>query len=96
MGRKRNPENKTRIEEIKENLAKEQQEFLSKNKVQPVEMDDQKARESFRNFWALNRRKYNKPRDLEDIIWAHLRAAKFDKPELFEKGIEHFGLKVVG
>jgi hypothetical protein len=95
MGRKKDPEKKTRIEEVRESLEREHQEYLAKTRPQPVE-DNQDAKEAFKVFWTLNRKKYNRPKELEEILWAHMKAAGFDKPELFEEGIEHFGLKAVG
>lgn len=95
MGRKRDPEKKTRIEEIQQNLEKEQQEFMAKARPQPPE-DPQEVREAFRTFWAMNKKKYNKTKDLEHILWVHMKAAGFDRSDLFEEGIEHFGLKVAG
>jgi len=56
-------------------------------------LSDSEKRESFRLFWAQNRKKYGKSKDLEGIIWLHLKAAKMDEPEKFEAGIAHFGFK---
>jgi hypothetical protein len=64
-------------------------------KAQPVELDDQAKREQYRLFWAQNKYKYGKGKDLEDILWVHIKAAKLDKPEQFEAGIAHFGLKKI-
>lgn len=95
MGRKRNPNKKTTEETIREALDKEQQNFIA-NKNINFESPSKKngdARESFRTFWALVKKDYKKPKELEDILWAHLKASGFDKPDLFEKGLQHFGLK---
>jgi hypothetical protein len=62
-------------------------------KPEPRKLSDQEKRESFRLFWAQNRKKYGKSKDLESIIWLHLKAVKMDEPEKFEAGIVHFGLK---
>jgi hypothetical protein len=94
MGRKRNPDKKTTEEIVREALEKEQTEFRSarqSNFEAPVSSQD--TREAFAAFWAIAKKDYRKSKDLEDILWAHLKASGFDKPELFEKGLEHFGLK---
>lgn len=91
MGRKKNPNKKTTEEIVRESLQKEHEEFKNAFFEAPtVQIDD---KEQFRAFWAMNRKAYKKPKELEDVIWAHLKAAGFDKPELFEQGIQHFGLK---
>ena len=48
---------------------------------------------SFKLFWAQSRKKYGKPKELESILWVHLKATGNDQPEKFEDGIAHFGLK---
>lgn len=47
----------------------------------------------FQEWWALNRKNYNKGKELEEILWPHLKAIGCDAPESFEKGVLHFGLK---
>lgn len=58
-------------------------------------LSDQEKRESFRIYWAQEKYNYGKTKELEEVIWLHLKAMKMDEPEQFEKGIEHFGLKKV-
>lgn len=58
-------------------------------------LEDHEKREQFRLFWAENKYKYGKAKDLEPIIWAHLKSAKLDDPENFDKGLAHFGLKKI-
>lgn len=89
MGRKKNPENKTRIENIREKLDQSRQ---LPSKPYQVSSDEISARDKFSEFWAQNRKKFDRPRELEDVIWAHLKASGHDKPELFTKGLTHFGL----
>ena len=60
-----------------------------------IKKDETERREEFRIFWATNKQKYGKSKDLESILWAHLKSAKLDQPEEFESGIEHFGLKKI-
>jgi len=52
-------------------------------------------REEFRKFWAQAKRKYGKAKDIEGILWTHLKSSGFDVPEKFEAGLAHFGLKTV-
>jgi hypothetical protein len=95
MGRKRNPDKKTTEEIVREALEKEQTEFRSarqSNFEAPAD-SQQDARAAFSAFWAMAKKDYKRTKDLEDILWAHLKASGHDKPELFEKGLEHFGLK---
>lgn len=58
-------------------------------------LSEQEKRESFRLFWAQNRKKYGKSKNLESIIWLHLKTMKMDEPEKFEDGMNHFGLKKI-
>jgi len=62
-------------------------------KPAPRKLKEREKRESFRLFWTQNKRKYGKSKNLENIIWLHLKAIKMDEPEKFESGIAHFGLK---
>lgn len=55
----------------------------------------EQKREQFRIYWAQEKVKYGKSKDLEQILWLHLKASKHDDPEKFEKGLLHFGLKKV-
>ena len=59
-------------------------------------LSDREKREKFRIFWAQERAKYGKSKNLEEILWTHLTAAKLNAPEMFEEGIRHFGLKKLG
>jgi hypothetical protein len=58
-------------------------------------LSDQEKREEFRLFWAQQRKKYGKSKELEQILWLHLKAVKLDSPEQFDQGVAHFGLKKV-
>lgn len=64
-------------------------------KPQPAVLTDSQKREQFRLFWARTKKKYGKAKDIEGIIWLHLKTMKMDEPEKFEEGIKHFGLKKV-
>lgn len=58
-------------------------------------LSEQEKREQFRLFWARERSNYSKPKELEQILWVHIKSIKLDSPEQFEAGVEHFGLKKV-
>ncbi len=58
-----------------------------------INKNEEESRVKFQEFWALNKIKYNTQKDIEPILWAHLKAAGFTTPEKFEAGIENFGLK---
>jgi hypothetical protein len=60
-----------------------------------IKLSDQQKREQFRIFWAQAKRKYGKTKDLEEILWLHLKASKMDEPDMFAKGLLHFGLKEI-
>lgn len=64
-------------------------------KPMPKILSESEKRESFRLFWTKNRKKYGKSKNLESIIWVHLKSMKMDDPEKFEAGICHFGLKKI-
>ena len=57
-------------------------------------LTDKEAREAFRVYFIKAKRKLGIAASLEEIIWMHLKATGHDKPESFEKGIEHFGYKL--
>jgi hypothetical protein len=64
-------------------------------KPEARKLTDRERREAFRVFWAKSKKQYGKSKDLEQILWVHLKAVKMDQPETFEDGIKHFGLKKV-
>ena len=59
-------------------------------------LTEQQRREQFRIFWATEKRKYGKTKELEEIVWLHLKSSKMDEPSKFEAGLAHFGLKKLG
>lgn len=61
-------------------------------KAAPKIDEDMDVKQLFISFWAKNRAQYGKERDFADILWLHLKSAGFNKPEMFEDGIRHFGL----
>jgi hypothetical protein len=58
-------------------------------------LTEEEKRDKFRLHWAQEKYKYGKSKDLEEILWLHLKATKHDAPEKFEDGIAHFGLKKI-
>lgn len=95
MGRAKNPNKKSTEESVREAMDKEQIAFKSSNKknFEAPKKETKSARDAFSSFWASAKKEYKRDREMEDILWAHLTASGFDKPELFEKGLQHFGLK---
>ena len=57
----------------------------------PKESD---IRKEFKIYFAKLKRKMNFDPSLESILWLHLKSIGNDKPELFEKGIKHFGYDI--
>lgn len=62
---------------------------------QAIVLTEQQKREQFRVFWTQAKRKYGKTKELEEIVWLHLKSSKMDEPSKFEAGIAHFGLKKI-
>jgi hypothetical protein len=87
---------KDKVWQKEEMTLEEAREYrASLHKEKPVELEESEKREMFRLFWATNKSKYGKTKDLEHILWTHLKATKLDSPEQFESGISHFGLKKI-
>ena len=83
--------------EKKEQMSLEEAKAYRASLYKPTErpLADHEKREEFRKFWAANRNKFNKPKELEEVLWIHLKAMKLDDPKKFEEGVKHFGLKKV-
>jgi hypothetical protein len=58
-------------------------------------LSDEEKREEFRLYWAQEKSKYGKSKDLEEILWLHLKASKMNDPSKFEDGLNHFGLRKI-
>lgn len=96
MSKKHQAQKEERSEEKKEMSLEEAKAYrASLYKEKASELSESEKREQFRIFWAQNRNKYGKTKELEHIIWEHIKAAKLDAPEKFEQGLAHFGLKKV-
>lgn len=82
-------------EEQEMTLAEAKAYRASLYKAEKKELTVEEKKEQFRIFWAQQKHKYGKAKDLEQILWVHLKATKHDEPEKFEAGLAHFGLKKV-
>lgn len=52
------------------------------------------VKEEFRIFFARKKEKLSLDKDLEKIIWMHIRSSGHCSPEFFEAGFNHFyGIK---
>lgn len=91
MARPKNPDKKDRVEEMREKIQEAQK--IERPGQVVAEMDESRSRLMFSDFWASERKSFGQPREIEEILWAHLKAIKCDRPEKFEEGIAHFGLK---
>ena len=67
----------------------------AKHNALPKKSSDQEKREAFRLFWAQEKSNYGRDKDLEPVLWVHLKAINMDNPEQFHAGIQHFGLKQI-
>jgi hypothetical protein len=65
----------------------------SLHKPQKLILSEVERKNRFKLFWAQNRKKFGRNKDLEPILWIHLKATGHDQPEKFEDGMAHFGLK---
>ncbi len=59
-------------------------------------LSENEKREAFKIFWAQEKKKYKKSKELEEILWLHLQTIKMDEPEKFAEGLKNFGLKKLG
>jgi len=67
----------------------------AKHAALPKKTSEQEKREAFRLYWAQEKHKYGKEKNLEPVLWVHLLAMNMESPDMFEKGIAHFGLKKI-
>lgn len=88
---------KEKAEEKVEEMSLEEARKFRASLAKPEEkkLEESEKREAFRLFWAQEKYKYGKSKDLEQILWLHLKAVKMDEPEKFEDGLSHFGLKKI-
>jgi hypothetical protein len=57
--------------------------------------DKDNNREEFRKYFLKLNKKLNLNKSLEEVIWIHLKTIQHDKKELFDKGVENFGYKLI-
>jgi hypothetical protein len=58
------------------------------------ELREEEVKKEFKQYFIKLKRKLDLDPNLEGVLWLHLKSAGFAKPELFSKGIEHFGYKL--
>jgi hypothetical protein len=98
MGRPKNPDTKTREEAIRQKLASQdalRQELRKKreSKARRGLKNESQQREEFRVFWARAKKEYGRGKEIEDILWTHLKAIQMTAAHQFEAGLAHFGLR---
>jgi len=62
--------------------------------VVPKKLRESEKREEFRKYFTKLKRKLDLDKNLENVIWLHLKSIKMDTPELFDKGIQNFGYRL--
>ena len=88
-----------KAEEVKEAVemtaeeARAYRASLARPVVKPL--SEQEKRDAFRLYWAQEKYKYGKSKDLEGVLWLHLKSSKMDDPSKFAEGMKHFGLKKI-
>lgn len=63
--------------------------FKSRKKI--VE-SKRSVKDKFSLFWFKKSKELKKNRDLEDVIWKHFKSYGYDKENMFEEGLKHFGI----
>lgn len=58
------------------------------------ELREDEVRKAFKSHFVKLKRSLKLDASLEEVIWLHLKATGNDKPELFERGVRHFGYKI--
>lgn len=84
--------NQTKAENIQEKLESARQAELRSLKMDN-DMTEQEKKETFKAYWARSRKMFDKEKEIEEVLWAHLKAIGCDSEELFDEGIANFGLK---
>jgi len=84
------------IEDIQAKLeaARQKRLALTQNAQASTQSQETDLRVRFQEYWAGARRQFGRTdRDLEDVLWAHLKAIEHTEEPKFEAGVLHFGLK---
>lgn len=78
----------------KEDLAKKAREKrLAMAKIDKASLEKHK-REDFRKYFVQIKKKLKLTKEMEIILWEHLKTIGCDTKDKFEKGITHFGYKI--
>jgi hypothetical protein len=91
MAKPKTSETKTKADSIREKLEEISEAKQEQRQSQSLDEDD--TREAFRKYWALNKQSFKQSKDVEEIVWLHLKAIKHNTPDLFEQGVINFGFK---
>jgi hypothetical protein len=88
---------KAKVEEVKEMSLEEARKWRASlaKAAAPAILKEEQVREAWRLYWAQEKSKWANSKDLEHIIWLHLKAVAMAVPSRFEEGIKHFGLKKI-
>jgi hypothetical protein len=86
---------KQEIEKAKEMSLEEARKWRASlaKPASSLALKEEQIREAWRLYWAQEKSKWANSKDLEHIIWLHLKAVSMAAPARFEEGIKHFGLK---
>jgi hypothetical protein len=70
---------------------------LSQTKNKKETFTEKELRTKFEEYWNLNKAKFTEKssKELEEVLWFHLKSSGYSSPEKFEEGIVHFGYKPV-
>jgi len=52
------------------------------------------VRKEFHKYFSKLKKKINLDSSLEDVLWLHLKSTGNNKPESFDKGVQHFGYDI--
>ncbi len=65
----------------------------SLHRPEQIQQSPEEQRNEFRMWWAEQKSRFGMGKDLEPILWMHLKAIGMTSPESFEAGMQNFGLK---
>jgi hypothetical protein len=60
----------------------------------PRKLRESELREEFRKYFIKLNKTLKLGRDMENVLWLHLKSTDCTNPELFSKGVENFGYKI--
>jgi len=86
--------NRKEGKELKEDLLKKARaKRLFKAGISEKEVEEN-TRDEFRKYFIQISRKLNLKKEMEEVLWLHLRASGHDKKDKFNAGLENFGYKL--